>query len=195
MVLIAREQPRVKSSAVKLPYIPAHPPASLSWVPTLPHAPLCLQLGASCCFHAVPPSPELVKRVRDLYHKRLPDVRFLIPVLNGLEKVWNRRPVCPCYLGRVGPGGAGQHIAEAVEPEAHSRGQKTPCLWSEVVEAAGTCVPWKCRAAPGLICMGTRVPVALLLPPLPQAGPFPSLRLAFLLCQTRIRMPLGGTHM
>uniref|UniRef100_A0A8C6Y859 Symplekin n=1 Tax=Naja naja TaxID=35670 RepID=A0A8C6Y859_NAJNA len=35
---------------------------------------------------AVPPSPELVKRVRDLYNKRLPDVRFLIPVLNGLEK-------------------------------------------------------------------------------------------------------------
>lgn len=34
----------------------------------------------------MPPSPELVKRVRDLYHKRLPDVRFLIPVLNGLEK-------------------------------------------------------------------------------------------------------------
>ena len=27
-----------------------------------------------------------MKRVRDLYHKRLPDVRFLIPVLNGLEK-------------------------------------------------------------------------------------------------------------
>lgn len=38
-------------------------------------------------FPKVPPSPELVKRVRDLYHKRLPDVRFLIPVLNGLEKV------------------------------------------------------------------------------------------------------------
>ncbi|XP_066065126.1 symplekin-like [Chamaea fasciata] len=42
------------------------------------------------CLHSltdkVPPSPELVKRVRDLYHKRLPDVRFLIPVLNGLEK-------------------------------------------------------------------------------------------------------------
>ncbi|XP_064900323.1 LOW QUALITY PROTEIN: symplekin [Columba livia] len=42
------------------------------------------------CLHTltdkVPPSPELVKRVRDLYHKRLPDVRFLIPVLNGLEK-------------------------------------------------------------------------------------------------------------
>ncbi|KAI8505657.1 hypothetical protein Bbelb_168460, partial [Branchiostoma belcheri] len=33
-----------------------------------------------------PPSPELVRRVRDLYHKRVPDVRFLIPVLNGLEK-------------------------------------------------------------------------------------------------------------
>ncbi|XP_041035372.1 symplekin isoform X2 [Carcharodon carcharias] len=43
------------------------------------------------CLHIltdkVPPSPELVKRVRDLYHKRVPDVRFLIPVLNGLEKV------------------------------------------------------------------------------------------------------------
>uniref|UniRef100_A0A8C9PT20 Symplekin n=1 Tax=Spermophilus dauricus TaxID=99837 RepID=A0A8C9PT20_SPEDA len=42
------------------------------------------------CLHSltdkVPPSPELVKRVRDLYHKRLPDVRFLIPVLNGREK-------------------------------------------------------------------------------------------------------------
>ncbi|XP_067875156.1 symplekin isoform X2 [Heterodontus francisci] len=42
------------------------------------------------CLHIltdkVPPSPELVKRVRDLYHKRVPDVRFLIPVLNGLEK-------------------------------------------------------------------------------------------------------------
>ncbi|XP_077989762.1 symplekin-like [Glandiceps talaboti] len=33
-----------------------------------------------------PPSPELVKRVRDLYHKRVSDVRFLIPVLIGLEK-------------------------------------------------------------------------------------------------------------
>jgi len=33
------------------------------------------------------PSPELVERVRDLYHKRVPDVRFLIPVLIGLNKV------------------------------------------------------------------------------------------------------------
>lgn len=33
-----------------------------------------------------PPSAELVARVRDLYHKRVPDVRFLIPVLNGLTK-------------------------------------------------------------------------------------------------------------
>ncbi|KAK3581424.1 hypothetical protein CHS0354_016286 [Potamilus streckersoni] len=32
------------------------------------------------------PSPELVERVRDLYHKRVPDVRFLIPVLTGLSK-------------------------------------------------------------------------------------------------------------
>ncbi|KAK7938807.1 hypothetical protein WMY93_002133 [Mugilogobius chulae] len=36
--------------------------------------------------HKVPPSLELVERVRDLYHKRVPDVRFLIPVINGLEK-------------------------------------------------------------------------------------------------------------
>lgn len=34
-----------------------------------------------------PPSAELVSRVRDLYHKRVPDVRFLIPVLNGLTRV------------------------------------------------------------------------------------------------------------
>lgn len=33
-----------------------------------------------------PPSAELVLRVRDLYQKRVPDVRFLIPVLNGLTK-------------------------------------------------------------------------------------------------------------
>lgn len=33
-----------------------------------------------------PPSSELVARVRDLYHKRVSDVRFLIPVLNGLSK-------------------------------------------------------------------------------------------------------------
>ena len=33
-----------------------------------------------------PPSPELVERVRDLYHKRVDDVRFLIPVLTGLSK-------------------------------------------------------------------------------------------------------------
>ncbi|XP_022085906.1 symplekin-like [Acanthaster planci] len=33
-----------------------------------------------------PPSQDLVKRVRDLYLKRVSDVRFLIPVLIGLEK-------------------------------------------------------------------------------------------------------------
>ena len=32
------------------------------------------------------PSVELVKRVKELYHKRVSDVRFLIPVLTGLEK-------------------------------------------------------------------------------------------------------------
>lgn len=44
------------------------------------------QLINHCLFSAVP-SPELVERIRDLYHKRVPDVRFLIPVLNGLLKV------------------------------------------------------------------------------------------------------------
>ncbi|KAK6625071.1 hypothetical protein RUM43_005362 [Polyplax serrata] len=34
----------------------------------------------------VPPSAELVERVRDLYRSRVSDVRFLIPVLNGLKK-------------------------------------------------------------------------------------------------------------
>ncbi|CAF3368490.1 unnamed protein product [Rotaria sp. Silwood1] len=33
-----------------------------------------------------PPSRDLVEKVRDLYHKRVSDVRFLIPVLTGLEK-------------------------------------------------------------------------------------------------------------
>lgn len=33
-----------------------------------------------------PPTPELVSRVRDLYATRVSDVRFLIPVLNGLTK-------------------------------------------------------------------------------------------------------------
>ncbi|KAK2181060.1 hypothetical protein NP493_413g00016 [Ridgeia piscesae] len=34
-----------------------------------------------------PHPPVLVDRVRDLYHKRVSDVRFLIPVLTGLSKV------------------------------------------------------------------------------------------------------------
>jgi len=33
-----------------------------------------------------PPSRELVEKIRDLYQKRVSDVRFLIPVLTGLEK-------------------------------------------------------------------------------------------------------------
>lgn len=33
-----------------------------------------------------PPSAELVQHVRDLYNSRVSDVRFLIPVLNGLTK-------------------------------------------------------------------------------------------------------------
>jgi hypothetical protein len=41
---------------------------------------------SSAIFLAVVPSPELVERVRDLYQKRVSDVRFLIPVLNGLSK-------------------------------------------------------------------------------------------------------------
>lgn len=32
------------------------------------------------------PTDELVKRVKELYHKRVSDVRFLIPVLTGLKK-------------------------------------------------------------------------------------------------------------
>uniref|UniRef100_S4NIS0 Symplekin n=5 Tax=Pararge aegeria TaxID=116150 RepID=S4NIS0_9NEOP len=33
-----------------------------------------------------PPTPELVSRVRELYTTRVSDVRFLVPVLNGLSK-------------------------------------------------------------------------------------------------------------
>ena len=39
-----------------------------------------------CPLLTAPPSAELVARVRDLYHTRVSDVRFLIPVLNGLTK-------------------------------------------------------------------------------------------------------------
>ena len=39
----------------------------------------------SLWFPAVP-TDELVKRVKELYHKRVSDVRFLIPVLTGLKK-------------------------------------------------------------------------------------------------------------
>lgn len=35
---------------------------------------------------AAAPSTELVARVRELYQTRVSDVRFLIPVLNGLTK-------------------------------------------------------------------------------------------------------------
>ena len=34
-----------------------------------------------------PPSAILVEKVRDLYQKRISDIRFLIPVLNYLPKV------------------------------------------------------------------------------------------------------------
>lgn len=39
-----------------------------------------------------PPTLELVNRVRDLYNTRISDVRFLIPVLNGLTKSEVRPP-------------------------------------------------------------------------------------------------------
>ena len=37
-------------------------------------------------FSIDPPTPELVERVKELYQKRVSDVRLLIPVLNGLDK-------------------------------------------------------------------------------------------------------------
>ena len=78
-------------------------PSSLPTPPLAPvsHQPLSLLLIPP---PAVPPSPELVKRVRDLYHKRLPDVRFLIPVLNGLEKVRSCTPGCPHPRGHAWQG-------------------------------------------------------------------------------------------
>ncbi|CAF5155344.1 unnamed protein product, partial [Rotaria sp. Silwood1] len=35
----------------------------------------------------MPPSHEIVEKIRDLYHTRILDVRLLIPVLASLEKV------------------------------------------------------------------------------------------------------------
>ena len=34
------------------------------------------------------PSPELVEIVKVLYQERVADVRFIIPVLSGLQKVY-----------------------------------------------------------------------------------------------------------
>jgi hypothetical protein len=48
----------------------------------------------SVSFFSAPPSPELVKRVRELYHRNSSDVRFLIPVLHGLQKVGGTQHVC-----------------------------------------------------------------------------------------------------
>lgn len=41
-----------------------------------------------------PPTEALVKHVKDLYESRVPDVRFLIPVLTGLSKneIFNALP-------------------------------------------------------------------------------------------------------
>ena len=47
----------------------------------------CLFFKNSYFHFLAPSSPELVEKVRDLYHKQVSDVRFLIPVLTGLEKV------------------------------------------------------------------------------------------------------------
>lgn len=87
----------MKCSSRPLPHTHRHLPTA---VPTRPLHPqhLCLLL----ILPAVPPSPELVKRVRDLYHKRLPDVRFLIPVLNGLEKVGTGCPDAPTDKNMAG---------------------------------------------------------------------------------------------
>ncbi len=51
----------------------------------LPKRNACLFRFFSLLFSAVP-TAELVKRVKELYHKRVSDVRFLIPVLTGLKK-------------------------------------------------------------------------------------------------------------
>lgn len=87
-----------------LPAPATHPPPFVSpQCPLSPHCPQPLSL-LLIPPPAVPPSPELVKRVRDLYHKRLPDVRFLIPVLNGLEKVRSCTPGCPHPRGHAWQG-------------------------------------------------------------------------------------------
>jgi symplekin len=41
----------------------------------------------------VPPPDELVKNIKDLYYKRISDIRFLIPILPYLEKV--------CFTGII----------------------------------------------------------------------------------------------
>ena len=67
----------------------------------------CINFNITCCvatcsllyvIHVASPSAELVKRVRELYTRNSSDVRFLIPVLHGLQKVGSlshiKRLVC-----------------------------------------------------------------------------------------------------
>ena len=50
------------------------------------------KLHSTVLFYSIPilfaaiPSVELVKRVREMYNRNPSDVRFLIPVLHGLQK-------------------------------------------------------------------------------------------------------------
>ena len=58
----------------------------------------CVATCSLLCVHVASPSAELVKRVRELYTRNSSDVRFLIPVLHGLQKVCSlshiKRLVC-----------------------------------------------------------------------------------------------------
>jgi len=98
------------------------------------------------------PSPELVNKVRDLYAKRVADVRFLIPVLNGLtrqevtaalpkliklnpevvKKVFNR------LLG-VGSGGQPGALSPADLLIALHNIDPSKCDWKTIIKATGLC--------------------------------------------------------
>jgi len=52
----------------------------------IPNVDCLIYLSLRSLFSLDPPTSELVQKVKELYHKRVSDVRFLIPVLNGLLK-------------------------------------------------------------------------------------------------------------
>ncbi|XP_068085676.1 symplekin isoform X2 [Anabrus simplex] len=90
-----------------------------------------------------PPSAELVARVRDLYHTRVSDVRFLIPVLNGLTK----KEVIAALpkLIKLNPVVVKEVFNRLLGTHAESMNHTSPLTPAELLIALHTIDPSKCE--------------------------------------------------